>query len=137
MIGEARFFHNGMTVSDFMIQFMQQQPLTNIHLWDPQSYGYCFHSDHMLAYFMNYYHIGVPFYDMTTELANEFFRNDHLRYQYSFQPLDQCSSECSNKRDECLPITEQQQQQQQQRICHYMKPHQMKYLYNLERNATR
>jgi hypothetical protein len=59
-VNETLFFRNGMSVADLMITYMQGLPFTKIQEWKANTFGYCFHSDHILAYFLNFYFITVP-----------------------------------------------------------------------------
>ena len=59
-IQETSYFQNGMSVADLMIAYMQQLPFTKVQEWNQNhTFGYCFHSDHILAYFLNFYFITV------------------------------------------------------------------------------
>jgi hypothetical protein len=125
-IGETQFFQEGMSVADLMIQFTKQQPFTRIDTWT-ESFGYCFHSDHLLAYFLNFYHIGVPFHDPQYRSSTVHLTERQL-YRHGFQPLDKCATECAHQGgDQCFAASTPN-------ICHTMTPQQMLYLY--ERKKT-
>jgi hypothetical protein len=136
-IGEMNFFENGMSVSQLYIQYALQQPYTNIEQWNKSDIGYCFHSDHILAYFVNYYHVGttdIPqIRRMEPELLNvstvlqsihddpyirllhHYHNSNNSEMISSFRSLHQCD----NKGDECFNPT------RNCTICHNIHPQQM------------
>jgi hypothetical protein len=112
-LGEKPVYVEGMSVSDLMQAYGAQLPFTDVTKWTDT--GYCLHSYHALAYFINFYHITVP--DGT---VGRFERpTDKVRRQYSFVGLAG-ANECRNERDQCSVGN---------RICHYMKPENMDHLY--------
>ena len=58
LIGELAYFRDGMSILDLMHAFSSKLSFTKVESW-ANGTGYCFHSDHALAYFFGYYHIGV------------------------------------------------------------------------------
>jgi hypothetical protein len=115
-MGEKQFFTDGMSVSDLMHTFSAEQPFAKAASW-PRNAGYCFHSDHALAYFLNMYHIAVP----DSALVGELCFSDRLRKQYRYVPLHRTKfplqqGECTNQKENCTASNI---------ICHYIKPNQM------------
>ena len=129
IMGEKQFFTDGMSVSDLMYKFSSEQPFSKAASW-PKDAGYCFHSDHALAYFINMYHITVP----ESELAEGFGFNDKLRKKYKYTSLHKSKfpfqeGECLNQKENCtLGDT----------LCHYVQPAQMVDLFqgNVESVAS-
>jgi hypothetical protein len=125
-VGEARFFQEGMSVADLMIQFTVQQPFTHVDAWKEDSFGFCFHSDHLLAYFLNFYHIGIPFHDRQYQ-SSTLQLTERQRYRHGVQPLDKCATECAHQGgDQCVSAAAPN-------ICHTITPQQMLYLYEREK----
>lgn len=112
-LGEKQFYKQGMNVADLMQAYSAGLPFTGVESWTDT--GYCMHSDHALAYFLNFYHVPVPenTWPKTTEPT------DKLRRQYSFVGLDQ--PQCGNERDSCNSDS---------LTCHYIKPKQMDELHS-------
>jgi hypothetical protein len=124
-MGEERFFQDGMSVIDLMHRFATDQPFGDVANWKS---GYCMHSDHALAYFMNFYHIAVP--DAELERASK--PSDTLRKTYSFTALTDerypgRQGECANEKEECTIDNH---------ICHYILPDQMEKLYRDKENSS-
>jgi Glycosyltransferase 61 len=126
-IGEKQFFSDGMSVGDLMYAYTSQQPYTKVEEWNQT--GYCFHSDHTLAYFMNYYFIAVP--DTAFQTTKQ--PTDALRRDHGYQALAESAElphrgiggECDNLRDKCTA---------QSRICHYVNATQMEAFYKSQTN---
>jgi Glycosyltransferase 61 len=126
-IGEMQFFSDGMSVGDLMYAYTSQQPYTKVEEWNQT--GYCFHSDHTLAYFMNYYFIAVP--DTAFQTTKQ--PTDALRRDHGYQALAESAElphrgiggECDNLRDKCTA---------QSRICHYVNATQMEAFYKSQTN---
>jgi hypothetical protein len=117
-MGEKIYFKDGMSVADLMFKFASEQPFAQVGNWRS---GYCFHSDHALAYFLNFYHIAVP----DEELKDGVKLNDKVRGKYQFTALTNergpgRRGECSNERERC---------EVHNHVCHYIKPDQMEDLY--------
>lgn len=112
-LGEKQFFVEGMSVVQLMHAYGTQLPFTGVEKWTDT--GYCLHSDHGLAYFINFYHITVP--DGIVKLDER--PTDRVRRQYSFVGLAG-ENECKNERDQCSTNN---------RICHKIKPDRMDQLY--------
>jgi hypothetical protein len=115
-MGEKQFFTDGMSVSDLMYTFSSEQPFSKAASW-PKDAGYCFHSDHALAYFFNMYHIAVP----DGALAEGFRFNDDLRKKYKYVALHKSKfphqeGECMNQYNNCTSADT---------LCHYIQPTQM------------
>ena len=119
-MGEKHFFTDGMSVADLMHAFASRQPFSNATNW-PNDAGYCFHSDHALAYFFNMYHIAVP----DSALFDGFKFNDDLRDKYKYVGLHKSKfpyqeGECKNQYENCTVTNT---------VCHYIQPNQMLDLY--------
>ena len=115
-MGEKQFFTDGMSVSDLMYKFSSEQPFSKAASW-PKDAGYCFHSDHALAYFFNMYHIAVP----DDALPEGFRFNDDLRRKYKYASLHKTEfpyqeGECLNQYENCTTTDT---------LCHYIRPTQM------------
>jgi hypothetical protein len=111
LAGETRFFEEGMSLAQLMHEFVAQQPMSKFDTWTETGLpGFCFHSDHSLAYFVNYYHIIAPEGSLdplpTTWKQTEKFYYQRLKGH----------SECNNEKEACST---------ESRLCHYMKPEQM------------
>jgi hypothetical protein len=116
LMGEKQFFTEGMSVLDLMYKYSSEQPFSNASNWHKDA-GYCFHSDHALAYFLNVYHIAVP----DSALNNSFAVNDELRKKYKYTGLHDYGNgmmvgECYNEKEKCLANNT---------VCHYIQPNQM------------
>lgn len=79
-------------------------------------------SDHVLAYFLNFYHIAVPDDDLQSQNLTV---NDEYRKNYKYQGFTKergrgREGECSNERDRC---------RHDNHICHYINPSQMENLW--------
>jgi hypothetical protein len=118
LMGEKDIFTEGMSIADLMNVFSSSQPFADVRRWKT---GYCFHSDHALAYFFNFYHIAVP----ESELEANFRVTDSLRKKYMYKELTNNyesgrKGECRNEKDKCTADNP---------ICHYIVPSQMDALY--------
>jgi hypothetical protein len=114
-IGEKEFFSDGMSVVDLMQTYAAKLPFTGVESWTKT--GYCLHSDHALAFFVNFYHIPLP----DGKLAEYKHPKDKMRRRYSFMQLaGRKESECQHEKDNCST---------EHRICHRIKPTQMNELY--------
>lgn len=118
LMGENIFFEDGMSVADLMFKFASEQPYALVGNWTA---GYCFHSDHALAYFMNFYHIAVP----EQEIEGDFKLSDNFRKKFSYTALTNENSagrqgECNNERELCNVHSQ---------VCHYIQPDQMDKLF--------
>lgn len=109
-VGEANYFRGGMSVADLMYKYSAVLPFTRVNEWDRT--GYCFHSDHTLGYFCNFYHIGAPLEGAAL--------SDKIRVKHSYEYLAG-SPECKNTKSKCTVDS---------RICHYIKPERMVILYD-------
>ena len=123
-IGEKEFFLEGLNVGDLMYEYTARLPFTGVEQW--KGTGYCFHSDHTLGYFFNYYHLAVP----DGSLHADKTPTDNFRRDYSFKKLAQGhqidklngkGGECDNLKNKCSMDS---------RICHYVESEQMETLYN-------
>jgi hypothetical protein len=120
-VGEKAFFHDGMSIGDLMYAYAAQLPFTGVAEWNRT--GYCFHSDHTLGYFLNYYHVAVP-----DRVLEETRPNDEIRKQYPVQTIagsrekdhNGRGGDCDNLWEKCT---------RKSRICHYTNPEQMKRIY--------
>jgi hypothetical protein len=115
LVGEKRFFREGMSVADLMYRYSAELPFTDMSKWT-DGHGFCFHSDHVLGYFIGYYHVGVP--DEKLDAAQP---NDQLRSKnwFSYTTIDN-EKQCKNERQKCGATS---------LICHYVSSEQMDTLY--------
>lgn len=114
LVGEKKFFRDGMSVADLMYAYSSDLPFTGIDQWKDGT-GYCFHSDHTLGYFFGFYHIAVPDDKMDVNF------DEKLRKTYGYGGISTGDeSECDNERERCSA---------QSRICHYIEPQQMDQLF--------
>lgn len=121
-IGEKQFFTEGMSVADLMQTYAAKLPFTDVESWTDT--GYCFHSDHALAFFINFYHIPVA--DGTLALYRK--PRDKIRRRNSFVALGGGNgTECLNEKELCS---------YQHRICHYITPRHMDELYAQQHQAA-
>jgi hypothetical protein len=147
-----------MSVADLMIAFTTRQSFLHIHQWINHTFGYCFHSDHTLAYFVNFYYISVPttklppFPDRrrrrrtssvsnatttTEEEHHEQTKRDQfleqLRLQHPILSIDPChSTECSHRgyqKCQLQPSSSSTTTKNRPRICHNIEPQDMELLY--------
>jgi hypothetical protein len=109
-VGEKDFFQDGMSVGDLMHKYSAELPFTRVHEWDGT--GYCFHSDHALGYFFNFYPLAAPLEDAKL--------SDELRKKYSYEYLVG-KLECKNVKENCNV---------ESRLCHYTQPTQMERLHS-------
>jgi hypothetical protein len=127
-MGEERFFEDGMSVGDLMFRFASEQPFGDVSNW--KQGGYCMHSDHALAYFLNFYFIAVP---DDVLLAYVQKPTDELRRTFGYTALTSArypgrQGECANEKDVCTI---------HHHICHYILPAQMDKLYRDYDEKTR
>jgi hypothetical protein len=115
-MGEKQFFSNGMNILQLMHTFSSEQSFLNVPHWHEDA-GYCFHSDHYLAYFMNMYHIAVP----EREYMDGFRKNYDFRNKYAYTGLHSGGNEFV--RGECYNL--KQNCSIDNAICHYTQPTQM------------
>ena len=111
-VGEKSFFTNGMSLGDLMYAYASGLPFTRVHEWNRT--GFCFHSDHSLGYFFDFYHVGIP-----DQALEETRPSDKIRERYSFQAIPGIR-ECDNLHHKCAANS---------RICHYTNPELMNKLY--------
>ena len=102
-----------------MIQYAAELPFTRIHEWNHT--GYCFHSDHTLGYFFDFYHIMLPEGSLKGKTVS-----DRLRRQSGYEFIEG-RQECQHEKDKCTSSA---------RICHYVTPQQMQALYAAETSIT-
>jgi hypothetical protein len=124
-MGEKEFFTDGMSIIDLMHEYSANQPFTNVRNW---TVGFCFHSDLVLAYFFNMYHLAVP----DSKLEAKFQDTPDLRKKYKFVPLTnplgpRRQGECGNERELC---------QVNSTVCHYIQPKQMDDLFFAKTQQT-
>lgn len=112
-LGEKQFYVEGMSVLDLMQAYGAQLKFTDVETWTDT--GYCLHSDHALAYFINFYHITVP----QGTVAQHETPTDKIRREYGFVGFAG-EKECQHERDHCSA---------ENRICHYTTPEQMDQLF--------
>ena len=122
LIGELTYFRDGMSVLDLMQKFSSSLLFTKVNDW-VNGTGYCFHSDHALAYFFGYYSIGVTdsmfyYYNPFTFQTVRYKRR--RGYGYNLFAENEVSSTCSNVNCDGGNSTT---------ICHYMNPERMHELY--------
>jgi hypothetical protein len=115
LVGEKRFFREGMSVADLMYRYSAELPFTDMSKWT-DGHGFCFHSDHVLGYFIGYYHVAVP--DAKLDVAEP---NDELRSKnwFSYTTIGN-EKQCKNERQKCGAAS---------LICHYVSSEQMGTLY--------
>jgi hypothetical protein len=121
-VGEWQFFKDGMSVGDLMYAYTSGLPYKQVNEW--KNTGYCFHSDHALAYFFNFYHVSVPDW-----IINQTTPNDNIRKLYSFKPL--IGSGQTGKVGECkkhVKCTEESS------ICYHVNSDQMMDAYNQQQS---
>ena len=114
-VGEKQFFQEGMSVGELMIRYAAELPFTRVHEWNHT--GYCFHSDHALGYFFDFYHIMLPDGSLKGKTMS-----DRLRRQSGYEYMEG-QQECKHEKEKCTPSA---------RICHYVTPQQMQELYSAE-----
>ena len=120
-VGEKSFFTDGMSVGDLMYAYSSGLPYTRVHEWNRT--GYCFHSDHTLGYFLNYYHVSVP-----DHILKQTTPSDEIRKKFSFKTIagsvendhNGRGGDCDNLWEKCT---------RKSRICHYTNPDQMNRIY--------
>lgn len=125
-VGEKQFFRDGMSVGDLMYAYSAGLPFTGVEKWTDA--GYCFHSDHTLGYFFNYYHVGVP----NGELKASEAPTDEVRKKHSYKRLaspevdvfNGKGGECDHLKHKCTP---------ESRICHYVGSDQMDSLFSKQK----
>lgn len=120
-VGEKQFFREGMSVGELMIRYAAELPFTRVHEWNHT--GYCFHSDHTLGYFFDFYHVMLPDGSLNGKAMS-----DRLRRQSGYEYMEG-QQECQHEKEKCTSSA---------RICHYVTPQQMQELYSVESsNAVR
>jgi Glycosyltransferase 61 len=127
-VGEVHFFTNGMSIGDLMYAYTSGLPFTKVDDW--RTIGYCFHSDHTLGYFFNFYHVSVP--DWILAETNP---TDNIRPLYSYKKLagstedghNGVGGECDNLRERCT---------EKSRICHYVNTEQMATIYHKQQSSA-
>lgn len=112
VIGEKRFFRNGMSIADLMYEYSAQQPFSGVDSWSGR--GFCMHSDHALGYFINSYYIALP----ATARAEVPNPKKPFLTRHGFTRLKK--KQCDNKKAACDATT---------LFCHYIKPDQMDALF--------
>ena len=128
LFGEALFFKEGMSIGDLMKSYAKELSFTKVDEW--RSTGYCFHGDHALGYFFNYYHVSVPDW-----ILAETIPTDKIRKLFSFKKLADSpeerhtgkGGECDNAFEKCTAKS---------RICHYVDAEQMSKLYTEQQYST-
>ena len=128
LIGEMRFFQEGMSIGDLIHAYTSGLSFTNVEAWDDSAY--CMHGDHALGYFLNYYHVSVPDW-----LLSETTPTDDLRRMFSYKKLADSSEdghsgkggECGNVFDKCTT---------ESRICRNFSPEQMNLIYAQQPSAV-
>jgi hypothetical protein len=116
-VGEATFYKPGMSVAELMFAYASRLPFTHLHKWINGT-GYCFHSDHAIGYFFNFYHIQVPGSMLGLGGGGEHW--DRLRRDNSYKPWLGNKEECKYEKEHCPAVAN---------FCHYMKPAQMYHLH--------
>jgi hypothetical protein len=111
-MGEKRFFRNGMSVADLMYEYSAQQPFSSVQDWS--GLGFCMHSDHALAYFINSYYIALPARGRVRHPGQKI----PLRTRHGYTSLKE--KQCENERTGCSINS---------LFCHYVMPHQMDALF--------
>lgn len=114
-LGEAQFYEDGMSVIDLMQAYGANLPFTGVDQW--KKTGYCLHSDHALAYFINFYFVTVP---PNTWAKHKQPKDRVRRRKPGFMELPG-QDQCKNMRDECDP--------NEDTVCHYIDPEQMRTFY--------
>ena len=112
-VGERQFFREGMSVGELMVRYAAELPLTRVHEWNHT--GYCFHSDHALGYFFDFYHIMLPEGSLRGKRIS-----DRLRRENGYEFIEG-HQECKHESAKCTPDA---------RVCHYVTPQQMVDLYS-------
>jgi hypothetical protein len=136
--GEQAFFKDGMSVLDLMYAYSSGLPFTGVDEWNDGT-SFCFHSDHVLGYFISFYHITVPNEEWTSierSIANSSkkkkkvkvsnFFNDELRKSYTYvtlQRADGAGGSCSYRGRKCSVTAP---------FCHYVDANQMEQLYKTQ-----
>jgi hypothetical protein len=123
LLGEAYFFRANMSVADLMYAYSAQQPYTtaaNDHDtgWRPDL-GFCMHSDHALAYFINMYYIGLPASQRAVKRPDP---AEPLKTRHGYTRL--VEKQCDNQHGHC---------NSHNLFCHYITP---KHMESLHRRAT-
>lgn len=105
-LGEKRFFRNGMSVNDLMYEYSAQQPFVQSLHW--REMGFCMHSDHALAYFINSYHVALA---DDEPIVIPYDRQNPLVTRHGYTSLDGKVSKAEH--EQCAGnIT----------FCHYVEP---------------
>ena len=69
LLGEARFFEEGMSVSDLMGAHVDHNLFKD---YDKKGWSYCLHGDWAIGYYVNYYYISAQVKDPKYKNVNEF-----------------------------------------------------------------
>lgn len=121
--GEQQFFREGMSVSDLLYTFSTEYPFSDVARWTNGT-GFCFHSDHAIAYFFSYYHIAFPENRlMGAELSDKLRKDGVFGYVHIG-----IGDQCGNAKENCSPHDSM--------ICHNTKPYQMDRLFAGVGNTT-
>ena len=95
--GEQSAFRNGMSVSDLMRAHAADNPYRDYQKWKSTTAGYCYHSDWILGYYINYYNLGSPPNDEPKEILPYFNMDKSLGYIYGTKkPTGNCRYESEN-----------------------------------------
>jgi hypothetical protein len=86
----------GMSIAKRMYAFAAHQPMSKLKTWIEMGLpGYCFNSDHVLLYFVNFYHITAPEGTLET-LPTTHKQTSKFNYRKSIG-----DNECNNKKARC------------------------------------
>lgn len=134
LIGEKNFYQKGMSLMDIIYQYSYQQPYSKAAEWDPTA-RFCMHSDTTLAYFFQYYHVGLH------------AGNRNFPHRYGTNPLERMISFHNSTKikvspddvkppkyesyGECLHLTDVTcANDDSSYICHYVSPYRIKQLHS-------
>jgi hypothetical protein len=120
LLGEAYFFRPNMSVADLMYMYSSQQPFTTTASGDEGTWwrpdlGFCMHSDHALAYFVNMYYVGLPASQRTAKRPDP---AEPLKTRHGYTRLTE--KQCDNQHDRCNAHN---------LFCHYITPEHMDSLH--------
>lgn len=114
-IGERSLFRPGMSVADLLFRYTFGQPFADVENWN--EVGFCFHSDLILGYFVNYYGIadgiGVDRLGVYRDSEKSFRKKVHRRRGWDLKFSGECNHEYDAKCDENA------------HLCHYVTPEHM------------
>jgi Glycosyltransferase 61 len=126
-VGEWQFFKDGMSIGDLMYAYTSGLLYTKVVEW--KDTGFCFHSDHALAYFFNFYHVSVPDW-----ILNETNPTDNIRKLYSYKKLSGSSEDGhTGKGGECDSIGNKCTDKS--RICHSLNLEHMMKIHNQQQSS--